>query len=155
VFRPHPRIERTRQGDFRVRLPEAEREVLRAIPAQLREVVGSKDPVVFRLFPPAYPNDEDRNDEYDHLVHDDLVQERLTAAAAMEDTLDADRLSEEQLTSWLGVVNDARLVLGTRLDVTEETYERDIPEHDPNAPAYAMYFYLGWLQEQIVAALAG
>ena len=60
-----------------------------------------------------------------------------------------------QLVSWLGAINDLRLVLGTKLDVTEETYERQMPEDDPNAPGLALYFYLGWLEEQIVEALAG
>mgnify|MGYP003296763223 CR=1 FL=1 len=30
------------------------------------------------------------------------------------------RLTEEQLLSWLGVLNDLRLVLGTRLEIDEE-----------------------------------
>ena len=39
----------------------------------------------------------------------------------MEASIDADRLTEDQLLSWLGVLNDLRLVLGTRLEITEET----------------------------------
>ena len=45
-----------------------------------------------------------------------------------------------------------RLVIGTRLDVTEEIPE--IREGDPDAPAYAVYDYLGWLLEQAVNAIS-
>ena len=155
MFRSQPRFERTRRGDFRVRLPEPERRVLRALPEQLRQIVGSTDPAVFRLFPPAYADDPESNEEYERLVHDDLVEERLAAVRIMQQSLETDRLTEDQLAAWLGVLNDARLILGTKLDVTEETYEQEVPQEHPDAPAYAMYFYLGWLEEQIVEALAG
>jgi len=154
VPRSHARIERTRAGDYRVRLPDEERRVLKAIPAQLRSVVASNDPVAFRLFPPAYAGEPEHNEEYEHLVHDDLVQERLGNIQVLEETAEAERLSEEQLAAWLSVLNDARLILGTRLDVTEDAFQRDVPENDPQAPALAMYYYLGWLQEQVVEVLA-
>jgi hypothetical protein len=52
----------------------------------------------------------------------------------------------------MGAVNDLRLVLGTRLDVSEEMDEMD-PD-DPDAPLFEVYGYLAWLLENIVAALA-
>ena len=50
---------------------------------------------------------------------------------------DADRLTEEQLLSWLGVLNDLRLVLGTRLEITEESSEADFAADDPRASSFA------------------
>jgi hypothetical protein len=155
VFRSQRRVERTGTGEFRLRLPESERRVLRGLPDQLRAVIDGNDPAAFRLFPPAYADDPEANAEYDRLVRDDLLAERLDAVRVVEETVEADRLTEEQLGAWLSVLNDARLVLGTRLQVTEETYERTVPRTDPRAPALAMYFYLGWLEEQLVEALAG
>jgi hypothetical protein len=73
----------------------------------------------------------------------------------MQETVNADRLTEEQAVAWLSAMNDLRLVLGTRLDVTEDTYEEDIDQEDPRFPSLAMYSYLGFLQEQLVEALAG
>lgn len=67
--------------------------------------------------------------------------------------MEADRLDEEQLVAWLGSLNDLRLVLGTRLEVTEEDYERDVPDEDPRRPAFAVYHYLSWLEEELVEAL--
>ena len=69
----------------------------------------------------------------------------------MEATLADPELTEEQLSAWLGAVNDLRLVLGTRLDVSEEPL--DIEADDPDAPAYAVYEYLGFLLSEVVDAL--
>ena len=49
----------------------------------------------------------------------------------------------------MGAVNDIRLVIGTKLDVSEDP-SFDIDEDDPDAQAHAIYTYLGWLLEQIV-----
>jgi len=106
------------------------------------------------LFPPAYMDDPDRDAEYQRLVHEDLLAEHVQALHVMEETIDARRLSLEQLTSWLAALNDLRLVLGTRLNVTEETYQEEMDPKAPDTPAYALFFYLGWLEEQIVEALA-
>ena len=149
-----PRIRRTRRGDFQLKLPKAEREALRALPSELRDLLERNDPGVGRLFPPAYGDDAERNAEYEELVRADLVSQRLAALDIVESTLDADRLDEEQITAWLGALNDLRLVLGTRLDVTEDLNPDDVAEDDPRAPSLALYYYLGWLEEQVVEALA-
>ena len=148
------RVKRTRKGDFAVKLPDHERELLATLPAQLRELLDSDDPATERLFPPAYAADPERDEEYQRLVHDDLVRSRRTAIDVMEATLDQERLSEEELSAWLSALNDLRLVLGTKLDVSEDMYADGVPPDDPRAPAFALYGYLGWLQEQVVEALA-
>ena len=43
-------------------------------------------------------------------------------------------------------------MLGTRLDVGEELL--DIDADDPDAPAYAVYEYLGFLLSEVVDALS-
>lgn len=126
--------------------------MLRTLPAQLRAILGSDDPALFRLYPPAYAVDPELNAEYEAMVREDLTARRLTALRVMEETIDAERLDEEQLTAWLGALNDLRLVMGTRLDVTEEMAPI-APDH-PNAQAYALYAYLTLLEEQVVGALA-
>jgi hypothetical protein len=148
------RVQRTRSGQYRLRLPPQEREILRSLPRQLRELLDTDDPALRRLFPPAYEDDPDRQAEYEGLVSPELTRDRLDALAIVERTVDASRLTEEEITAWLGALNDLRLVLGTRLDVTEELYEEGLPEGDPRSPAFALFAYLGWLEEQIVEALA-
>jgi hypothetical protein len=149
------RVKRTRAGDFEVKLPAEERAVLEALAPQLRELLGGDlaDPNLRRLFPTAYAEDAERDREYHALVRDDLADRRLAAIDTLLATLDERRLTEEQLTAWMGAVNDLRLVLGTRLDVSEETELGDDPD-DPDTALLALYTYLGFLLEQIVDALA-
>ena len=147
------RIWREGQGHYRLRLPAEEREVLRSLPDQLRELLRTDDPSLERLFPRAYEDEADE-EEYGELVRRGLLESKLEALAVVERTLDSEELDEPQLRAWLGALESLRLVLGTRLDVSESTYAEDVDERDPLAPALALYGYLSWLQEQAVEALA-
>lgn len=150
---PGWRVRRTRRGDFQIRLPSVERDVLRALPDQLRRLLDAEDASLLRLFPPAYQDDPEANAEYERLVHDDLRLRRLQALEVLEGTIDAERLDEDQMQAWLTALNDLRLVLGTKLDVSEELDPEAMPDDDPEAHGHALYYYLGWLQEQVVEAL--
>jgi hypothetical protein len=88
------------------------------------------------------------------LVLGDLVARRRSAVDVLEATAGATRLDEEQLLAWMRALNDVRLVLGTRLDVTEEGDERPVDRRDPRAPAFAVYDYLTYLQGEIIEALS-
>ena len=149
-----PALERTPEGDFLLTISAEEREMLRSLPGQLRELLGTGDPSLRRLSPPAHPDDARQEAEYRELVGQDLEAQRRQSLEVMEATIDAERLDKEQLSAWLASLNDLRLVLGTRLDVTEEMYEEGLPERDRRSPVFALYLYLGWLEEQVVAALA-
>ena len=145
-------IEPAPDGTFRLRLPREERELLRRLPTQLPGLIEAGDDSARRLFPPAY-DDERSNDDYRRLVGASLLDGKLAALAELERTVDAERLTEPELESWLGALESLRLVLGTQLDVTEETYGAFDPSH-PEAQRLALYHWLSWLQEEAVQALA-
>lgn len=155
---PGRRIKRSRKGGFDLRLPVPERELVASLVDQLRHVLSADDladePSVRRLFPSAYADDAARDTEYRELVHDDLLAARLGALEVVASTVDANHLDEDQLLAWMGAVNDLRLVLGTRLDVSEDTLGDPDPG-DPDAPGLAVYHYLSFLLESIVDALSG
>ena len=148
------RVARTRRGTYELHLPAAERALLVNLVDQLRELLSltTDDPAVRRLFPTAYHEDAERDREYQQLVRDELLERRLAALATVEETTFLDEVSEEQLSGWLTALNDLRLVLGTRLDVSED--DGELEEDDPNAPALAVYGYLGFLLSEVVEALA-
>jgi hypothetical protein len=151
------RIVAAGDGSFVVRLPPEERELLLDLRAQLRDLLLGRgdDPAITRLFPPAFaPDEKERNEEYRQLMHDDLLAQRLDALDVMESSIDAKSLNEEQVAAWLGSLNDLRLVLGTRLEITEDDIEEP-PLDDPRSAGFALYYYLSWLVEQIVEALSG
>lgn len=149
------KVDRARDGSFKLRLDREERDLLRTLPVQLRGLLEDTpdDPSLRRLFPPA-SDDEEIETEYRRFMSDDLRDRRLAAAAVMEATVDAERLSEDEAGAWLATLNDLRLVLGTRLDVTEDLDPSTIGPDDERAPGLALYGYLSWLVEQLVEALA-
>jgi hypothetical protein len=153
---PRP-IEPDGEGGFRLRLSDGERELLRTLPGELREILDSEqdDPSLRRLFPPAYERDDEAEDEYRRLMADELLEGRRAALRLVQETAARERLSAEELDAWLRALNDLRLVLGTRLDVTEETYVTELDPAHPQAYELSVYGYLSWLQEQLVAAAAG
>jgi len=120
----------------------------------LLEQVDRTDPALRRLFPSAYPDDEEAAAEFDSVVRDDLVAQRTAAIETMERTLRALRLTEVELLAWLAAMNDLRLVLGVRLAVTEESTPEDF-DGDPQTQAtYGLYTYLSYLEEDVVLALS-
>ncbi|HEX2192147.1 MAG TPA: DUF2017 family protein [Acidimicrobiales bacterium] len=148
-------VKRTRSGEYELRLSAEERDLLRGLAPRMREVLtDDADPVLGRLFPVAYPEDEARQAEYALLVREELLDSHLAALATLEETVDAQRLDEEQLLAWMRALNEVRLVLASRLEVTEEGDERPTDPSDPRAAPFAIYDYLTWLQGEIIDALA-
>jgi Domain of unknown function (DUF2017) len=142
-----------REGVFLLLLPEGERELLMQLLGELRNLLklGADDPRLRRLYPAAYSDDEEKDAEYRSLTHEELSSGRLAALDTVEQTITADELTPDQLTSWMHAVNALRLVLGTMLDVNEDDPFAVDPE-DPNAREYMLYGYLGLLLEEIVQA---
>jgi hypothetical protein len=149
------RIERTADGSYALRLTEEERALLRFLPAELRSLLEAEpdDPALRRLFPPAYDDERDEA-AYRELMGNELLDGRRRALEVLAETAQAESLTSEQAQSWLTALNDLRLVLGTRLDVSDESLLEDLAEDDPRAPELALYAYLSWLQEQLVEALS-
>lgn len=164
-----PRFERRGEGVV-VTLDANEVELLRTIPDEVRDAVtdppSKDDPVYNRLFPAAYldPTEESAEQEWQELVHPELLQSRLAALELVTITLDRAatkrgraevELTPEEVEAWLGVINDARLTLGTRLGVTDDAESEAIDPSDPTAAAHAVYGWLTWFENDLVEALLG
>jgi uncharacterized protein DUF2017 len=149
------RIEPAASGGVHFVLPPAERELLLQLRAELLSLLASApdDPSLKRLFPPAY-DDGRRNAEYRRLMEDELMDGLREAFDVMEATAGQDKLSPAEADAWLRALTDLRLVLGTRLDVREDTFAEGLDLSDPRAPELAVYGYLSWLQEMLVAAVS-
>jgi len=143
-----------RKGDrVRISLDAHEQGLLREFLDQLEPLLAEPDdPSLRRLFPPAY-SDEQSDDHYRSLVRDQLVRGRARSLATMRDTLGSDAIDLDQADEWLRALNDLRLVLGTRLEVSEDLDYESIDLDTPRGRDLAVYGYLAWLQEQLVEAL--
>jgi len=166
---------RNRSAGFDVVLEAGEAAVLTRLCEELTTLLaddepgeepGEKgDPVLERLFPRAYldPTEEEAESDWQRLVHGDLVDGRRRALATVEGTLAAAQprrgrfeltLSEEQAQAWLAVLNDARLALGTRLEVTEDMDLSGLDPDDPDTAPFAVYWWLGMLEESLIDVLS-
>jgi Domain of unknown function (DUF2017) len=148
---------RKRGGALVVALHPREVELLATTARDMAAIVGDppEGEVRDRLYPRAYldPTEEQAQREFDGLVHDDLVHARRaaleTVAAGLETAEEASRgmlevtLEPEEEMQWLTAVNDARLVIGTALGVTEDT-DVDFAPDDPRFEYGVVY---GWLTE--------
>ena len=142
-----------RDGDrTTVLLDDDERSMLIDLAEQFRSVLAADaDPDLRRLYPTAYADDAERDSEYAELVHDDLLQTRLDAIERLVESATESSIDDEQLAAWMQVLNGLRLLLGTRLDVSEE--DQFDPEA-PDAPSRALITWLGFLLEEAVESAA-
>jgi hypothetical protein len=148
-------MERAADGGVELRLTREERALLTGLAGELLVLLDGEpgDPALRRLSPPAYDDEQDE-DAYRELMGGELLAGRREALELIARTAEQERLSPEEADAWLRALNDLRLVLGTRLDVKEDTFLEELQPEDPRAPALAVYGYLSWLQEQLVAALS-
>lgn len=147
------RIKHVGHDRYKVSLPGPERELLGSLIPQIRELLTTDDPSLTRLFPTAYPDDPERDAGYHALVRDELVERRLGALDTLEKTLDGSELTGDELSAWMRSLNDLRLVLGTRLNVSEDDDPADLDPTDPDTPAWSVYHWLGMIVSFIVDAL--
>lgn len=143
---------------------------LEGLPASMRSLlkdIDFADAAVRRLFPPAFREDPEAEEEYQSLLREDLVRRKLEAVEAFERTLAGRRerkllfgsalievdLGDEDLTFWLGFLHDMRLVIGTRLDVTDASWQRSIAPSDPHAAEMLLLHHLAAMEEMILRAL--
>lgn len=124
-------------------------------------VAAPDDPALHRLLPDAY-GDAGAAGEFRRLMESDLRRQKLHAldelSRAIEDPAEAGvdvALTPDDTETWLQALNDIRLVLGSRLEVTEELDEQieALDPDDPRLPQLLAYGWLGYLQESLLHAI--
>ncbi len=137
------------------------------------------DPALARLFPDAYgapdgtgdkgvdPQElEARSAEFRRFTENDLRARKREDALAVVRSLDGLtpagdgaavlELSGELPLRWLGALNDLRLTIAARLEITEDDESAmlfRLPDEDPRKPMVMAYLWLGGLQETLIETL--
>lgn len=153
------------EGRIVLRLDREGLEVLTGLPGYVRELMSAAGGrVPERLFPHAYldPTEEEAEDEWQRLMHDDLLQGKVEALDTMAATLERAgpeptvriELDDDEVAAWLGALNDARLALGTLLDVSEDLDLQELDPDDSRIPALTLYHWLTFLQSELIDVLA-
>jgi hypothetical protein len=129
------------------------------------------DPVLARLFPTAYPDDEEAAGEFRRFTEGGLRDSKAQAAGRLIETLEAaglpTEIGDELLTvdveldraealGWMRSFTDIRLALATRLGIEDDDEDRwlALGDEDPRAHVYDIYQWVGYLQETLVAAVS-
>lgn len=129
------------------------------------------DPVLARLFPSAYTEDEEAAAEFRRFTEGGLRDGKARAAISIIDTLEEAglpaeltedglmidvELDEGTAQAWLRSFTDIRLALATRLGVEEddEAFWAGLPDDDPRTQAHDIYEWVGYLQGTLVLALS-
>ena len=118
-----------------------------------------EDDVLHRLLPNAYADSVDSS-EFRRYTESTLRAKKQAHAIVMRIHLKSSEdgivdLDHENANAWLGAINDIRLALGVRLKVESNSHEHleILAPDDPLRGVYAVYTWLGWLQESLLAAL--
>jgi Domain of unknown function (DUF2017) len=112
------------------------------------------DPVIARLYPDVRPDDPAWSAGFRDLVRGDLDDGRREQIATVVLTLDARTIDDVEAEAWLHVLNDLRLVLGTRLGVVEDGDDGSFDPEDADAAAKVVYAYTAFLEAQFIDVLA-
>jgi len=131
-----------------------------------------EDPVLARLLPSAYRDDEDAAAEFRRFTEVELRTSKAgnaaTLVALLEDAglpevgdpavtsglvIDVE-LAPSDVLAVLKALTDVRLALATRLDLQEgdEDFWESLPDDDPRTHVHDVYEWVGFLQETLVAA---
>ncbi len=157
-FRPRL-VKRRRDGRYELAFADELRDLLGALAEQLTAMLDEApdDPSLRRLFPAAYPDDPFRDAEYQVLSGDRLRDGRRAGYGELAELCRRETLTEEELSTVMRVVNDLRLVVGTRLDVSEEDGPLDhVPDpDDPEDQLRWLYEVLTMVEGEVVEALMG
>jgi hypothetical protein len=153
-----------RHGTVTVRLDPLERSLLAGMLDELAaalepDALADDDPVVARLYPAGYRDDDGAATDFRELTAPALVAERRDRVRECQGELDGAENGRVEFDSagadrWLRVLNDLRLALGTRLGVVDDE-PPEIGPDDSIAPRWAAYYWLTGLQDGLVRALMG
>ncbi|WP_395818198.1 DUF2017 family protein [Curtobacterium flaccumfaciens] len=140
-------------------LSSGERDLLASLTEQLQQVLGgdlSTDPLSERMFPDAYPGDDEASAEFRKYTQSDLLTQKTTNASIVHDWLTGTRdgsLDAEDEQAWLRTLTDLRLTIADRLGIEDADGEARSVEADAGVGLRDVYDWLGYVQEHLVVTL--
>jgi hypothetical protein len=171
---------RARGGALRLNVDEVERLLLVSLARQmiafvapepgdpnadpLAEMVGidevaevPDDPALARLFPDAFRDDPEAAADFRRFTERGLRETKVLHSETVLADLESgsQTLPADHVDAWLGFLNDTRLALGSRLEISEENHEElvALPDEDPRSGLFQVYDWLTYLQDSLVLLL--
>ena len=173
-------FQRTATGRVVLRVDDVERGLLMSVARQVMDLVRpaeaspdqdplaaqvgwvdgdvgiSDDPAVARLLPDAYDDPDDARD-FRRFTENDLRQAKMQHAMTVVEEIEhsGEKVSVGSPDSWLGLLNDARIAIGTRIQISEDNHEElvGLRDDDPRSGLFHVYDWLTFLQESLVRCM--
>lgn len=153
------------EGDFSHHYDESDpfAQLMSQLKTAPDEITTPEDPVLLRLLPNAYADPESAAD-FRRFTEPTLrgkkkrhLQEIRSALATIVDEDQPGIVSGLDSDLWLAGINDLRLALSVRLEIDADSFAHfeTLTDEDPNKAIYAVYFWLGWLQESLISLITG
>ena len=133
---------------FAVRLPEEIRSFLGSLAASAVPTVTERWPAAWRLFPPAFADDPEREAAYQELVGQELVDARVDNLELLVRTSGEETIDAEDLDGWMHALETLRLILGANRGGPEAADADDLERHAVTMDV------LSQLQHAAIVALA-
>lgn len=141
-----------RRGRIQLRLDSQERNALLDILGRLETHISR----ALATTPRAY-DDHVMQGEYDRWVRPEIERGYEADLGEIRDALGAGDellvLTEGQAYAWLRGFNQLRLAAGSLLGISDDGWEAAASNQLRARPEFGMLMALGWLQEELVAAL--
>lgn len=125
--------------------------------------LDSSDPVIARLFPPAYRDDPKAEQEFRRFTEAAQRRTRIEQATVVLNALVESNAGRDQVVvrtpeveAWLKTLTALRLTLSVRLGIerpSDADEFEELDDDDPRAVMYGMYEWLGYLLEGMLAKL--
>lgn len=113
-----------------------------------------EDDVLLRLLPDAYKSDKQASDEFRRFTERSLRELKVTRARfVLENLPEPDQevfIKSKDFESWLTVINDVRLALGTRVGINDDDQENELTGEEETDHAKDIYAWLTWLQSNLL-----
>lgn len=136
--------------------PRPDADPLEALVGISPDAAQPDDPALARLLPDAFRDDPASSADFRRYTERGLRETKAANAAtvvrALESPSDPMTIAPDDVGAWLGMLNDARLVLGERVGITEDHHGElaALPDDDPRQASLQVYDWLTYLEDSLV-----
>ena len=139
-------------GNYQVVVSGNEKDLISIISAEVNSFIQRRGGETSRLFPSAYIDQPEAENEYQTMIHDDLVSAHTLALETLNKSLAKPEVMENDLVEMMRALNILRLFLGERLNISED-YEDSPSETDPSYDIWILFQIFGQMLSSIIDVL--
>ena len=139
-------------GNYQVAVSENEKELVSIISVEVTSFLQRNTGEASRLFPPAYIDEPEAENEYQAMIRNDLVEAHTFALKTLNESLAKPEVTESDLIEIMRALNILRLFLGERLNISED-YEDSPSETDPSYDIWILFQIFGQMLSSIIDVL--